>query len=184
MAAPRALRAIVVFDSRHGNTARIAKGLADGLTSVSGVTAQVVFAEEAELGQLEAADLILIGGPTEFLSASQHIKKFFQRVGGFDFSEKFGFAFDTHAGTRASGSAAKYIEQTLAKMHLTLLEPRQSARTELHPPAEPSGERLGLAPGSEEHFRKVGAALGGELLHAWEERRAREAAAVKTDEDG
>jgi flavorubredoxin len=175
MSALRTLRAVVVFDTRHGNTARIAQGLSRGLASVPGLTAQVLSTEQAELRQLEEADLVVIGGPTEFLSASRHIKEFFKRIGGFNLSDKFGFAFDTHARSRASGSAAKYIEQALTNMHLTLLEPRQSALTELRPPAESNGDRLGLAAGTEEHFQEVGAALGRELHHAWEERRARPA---------
>jgi flavodoxin len=176
MSENRPLRALVIFDSRYGNTARIADDLAQGLRSTSGVTAETAFASEVRSDQTEAADLVVIGGPTEYLTRSAHIKQLFGRIEGFDFSGKLGFAFDTHSRRPASGSAARYIEREMLRLRLQLLQPRESAITELRRgpagEARPEGQpRPELVPGTELRFRTIGSALGAELVHAWDERR-------------
>ncbi|MCI4317683.1 MAG: hypothetical protein L3J96_04025 [Thermoplasmata archaeon] len=172
----RTLHAVVIFDSRSGITARIADDLAEGLRSTPGVTAETAFASEVRSDQLEAADLVVIGGPTEFLTRSAHITQLFGRIEGFDLSGKFGFAFDTHSNRPASGSAARYIEREMLRLRLRLLQPRESAITELRKigagGARPQGApRLDLVPGTELRFRNIGSALGAELVGAWAERR-------------
>ena len=121
-------KALVIFDSRHGNTARIAQALARGLRKIEGLEADVVFAADIGAEQLETANLLVIGGPTEYLAASPHIHELFQRIAPYDVRGKFGFAFDTHAHGPVTGSAARYIEQQLKLSQVKLVEPRPTAR--------------------------------------------------------
>ena len=76
---------------------------------------------------LRECDLICIGAPTHFLSASKSMKKFLSKLKGVDLSRKYGFAFDTKFDSRMSGSAAKFIEKELKKLGLQIIAPRESA---------------------------------------------------------
>lgn len=157
-------RVLVVYDTRYGNTWKVAEALTEGLGSVAGVVATCRPVDQVHSDDLEQAGCVVIGGPTEFFSTSHHVKEFFQRIGGYDLHRKYGFAFDTHAHGRFSGSAAKSIERTMKALGMSMLEPRQSAFTADPAGGGGTGRRPSLEPGSEEHFRALGAELGRALL--------------------
>jgi len=168
MAEPHAT-AVVIFDTRWGNTAHAAEALADGLKRAGNIDVSTVFAPEVTPDLLESADLVVIGGPTEYFRASAHIRELFSRIGGYDLRGKLGFAFDTHAAGPLTGSAARTIERDLRALHLTIVEPRATAVTVREGGAAGA---LGLAPGTAERFRALGAALAKDLVAALAERRA------------
>ncbi|MDO9590329.1 MAG: flavodoxin domain-containing protein [Microcella sp.] len=62
------MRAIVVYESLWGNTEQVARAIAHGLESTMSV--EVVDAESAP-DQLEAYDLVVVGGPTHAFSMSR-----------------------------------------------------------------------------------------------------------------
>jgi flavorubredoxin len=166
--------AVVVFDSRYGSTARVAEALVRGLRQAPGVDAQVAYAPTTGMDAMERADLVIVGGPTEFFHESRHLREFFSRVAGFDFHDKFGFAFDTHAGRPLSGTAARGIASELDRLGLTMLRPRASAVTVAGAAHPPNGSTTGpfhLAPGAEAQFESIGEELGKSLLLAIEKRR-------------
>ena len=165
------LHAAVIFDTRYGLTARVAQALARGLAKVPTIESEVDFAPDVHAEVLDRSDLILIGGPTEYFSASHHLRQFFGFLGAFDLHGKYGFAFDTHAARPLAGSAARFIERNLRLMGVDFLEPRASARVENHAPG-PAGGGLQLAAGDEQRFETIGERLGHELLEAIQERRA------------
>lgn len=161
-------KVLVVYDTRFGNTWKLAEALTRGFERVPGIRAACRPLDEVHADELAEAALLVIGGPTEFFSESRHLKEFFTRIGGFDLHGKYGFAFDTHAAGPLRGSAARAIERDLKGFGVTLLEPRQSAIT-VAPPAGarrgPSSERPSvLAPGAEAHFEEIGSELGKSLL--------------------
>ena len=168
----RMRRALVIFDSRYGNTVHIAEALARGLRSVPGLDAELDFAPNVTWSKIEATNLLLVGGPTEYLRASDHIRELFSRMGGVDLHRKFAFAFDTHARSPLSGGAARYIEDALRSLGATMLEPRQSAWTELRAASGPrtlgSHREIELSAGMVEKFERIGATLGREFLLALE----------------
>jgi flavorubredoxin len=168
------LHAAVIFDTRYGLTAQVARALARGLARVPDLESEVDFAPDVHADVLDRSDLILIGGPTEYFSASHHLRQFFGFLGAFDLHGKFGFAFDTHAARPLAGSAARFIERNLKLMGVEFLEPRASALVESHA-AGPAGAGLGLAAGDEQRFEAIGERLGHELLQAIRDRRARRA---------
>ena len=159
-------RVLVIYDTRYGNTWKVAAALTEGLGSVAGVEAACRPLDQVRSDDLEVAECIIIGGPTEFFSTSHHMKEFFRRISGYDLHRKYGFAFDTHARGRLAGSAATSIERQMKTLGMAMLEPHQSAFT-----LDPTGGRVGgnrgrpsLEAGSEEHFRSIGAELGRSLL--------------------
>lgn len=165
-------RAVVIFDTRYGHTVQIAEALARGLRSVPGLDAEVDFAPDVNWGKIESTNLLVVGGPTEYLRASAHIRELFSRMGGVDLHRKFAFAFDTHAHSAVSGSAARFIEDQLKTLGAKILEPRQSAWTEMvraHPAnGDTSRPGIVLSAGMIEKFEKIGATLGREFLVALE----------------
>ncbi len=170
MSTPR-LHVAVIYDSRYGTTEKVAEALVRGLGKVDGLAAELDFAPDVHSDVLDRSDLIIIGGPTEYLSASSHLRQLFGRIGGYDLHDKFGFAFDTHAARPFSGSAAHFIERALKRLRVTLLEPSSSALVEDGADAAGTGA-IHLAGGTEAHFEEIGQKLGQDLLKAVQERRA------------
>jgi flavodoxin len=120
------MRACVIFDTRYGNTERIAKSLETGLKE-AGIQTICVNAKDVAVDSLKQYDLICVGAPTEGFTASKPMKEFLAKLRGIDLSGKHGFAFDTKLDWRLSGSAAKFIEKELSNLGLQIIAPRESA---------------------------------------------------------
>jgi flavodoxin len=154
------MKAITLYDTRFGNTERIAKSLETGLKQVDGIQSVVcINAKDVPIDSLKEYDLICIGAPTEGFTASKSIKKFLGKLKGIDLVDKYGFAFDTKLDSRLSGSAAKYIEKELSSKGFIIIAPRESAIVFAE---KESGTIAGarLKEGEEERFRKIGTQLG------------------------
>ncbi len=119
-------KAIVIFDSRYGNTQRIATSLEAGLKETNLQTV-CLNAKDVDMNSLKQYDLICIGAPTEMFTASKSIKNFLNELNKVDLSGKFGFAFDTKLPSSLSGSASKFIENKLKDFRLEIVIPRISA---------------------------------------------------------
>jgi len=146
---------IVVFDTKFGNTERIAKSIAAGLKR-AGVAVKCFGASDVRPETLKDYDLIVMGAPTQTFTASKPMKEFIDRlenVGGLA-GKKF-YAFDTKLPSRFSGSASKYIESKLVQMGLRPAGPRSSAIGR--------GSVFKLDDGEEERFEQIGQDLGKNL---------------------
>ena len=149
---PEQRSGIVVFDTKFGNTEKIAKSIAAGLRR-AGIDAECLGTGEVLPEKLKGYDLIVVGAPTQTFTASKPMKEFIDRlekVSGLA-GKKF-YAFDTKLPSRFSGSAAKYIESRLERMGLRPVEPRSSAIGR--------GSDFKLDEGEEERFEKIGLDLG------------------------
>ncbi len=121
-----ALRAIVVFDTRYGNTERVARALAKGLEK-AGIDAQCSNIADVDPRRLSDFDLLAVGGPTHYRTASQPMQDFLSSLEGVSLSGKMGFAFDTRKESFWAGSAAKYIERKLSSRGVRMIWPSLSA---------------------------------------------------------
>jgi len=150
------MKACVVFVSRYGNTEKIAHSLEKGLT-VSGIETTTVHARDADIGALKELDLICVGGPTEWRSATKEMRQFLSRLRASEPSGMFAFAFDTKLTRPLSGSAATRIEKELKKTGLRMIAARQSATVFLK-----NGTTGGayLREGEENRFEKIGERIG------------------------
>ncbi len=119
-------RAIVIYDTNFGNTEKIAKAIALGLTD-QGIDVDCTNVEHVHLDTLPNYDLLAIGGPTHGFGMSKPIKNFFKQLEHLDLREKHAFAFDTKNPPRYWGSAAKGIEKRLKKLGLKIVRTRSSA---------------------------------------------------------
>jgi len=150
------MRACVIFDTRYGNTGRIARSFETGLRE-AGFQTVCVNAKELAGDSLKEYDLICVGAPTEWLTASKPIKEFLGKLKKTDLSGKYGFAFDTRLSAPLSGSAAKFIEKELKDLGLQIIVPRESAIV-FSVKKEEGGVRL--KEGEEKRFEQVGTQVG------------------------
>ena len=145
----------MIFDSKFGNTEKVAKSLAGGLLR-AGLEAVCTSTKEVKLESLWELDLIAIGGPTQMFTASKPMKDFLLKLEDVQsLKGKLGFAFDTKFGSAFSGSAAKYIEKRLEAFGMKIIRPRQSAIV---------GKTEGpLEEGEMEAFEKIGYEIGNTM---------------------
>jgi len=155
------MRACVIFDTRYGNTEKIAKSFETGLKE-AGIQTVCVNAKDVPVDSLKQYDLICVGAPTEGFTASKPMKEFLGKLKSIDLSGKYGFAFDTRLDWRLSGSAAKFIEKELNNLDLQIIAPRESAIVFASKERGAiSGARL--KEGEEKRFKQVGTQVGTAL---------------------
>jgi flavodoxin len=140
-------KVIVIFDTKFGNTKKIASALASGLDE-QGIDVECVNVENVKIDTLPDYDLLAIGGPTHGFGMSKPVKEFFKQLEKIDLREKHAFAFDTKNPPRYWGSAAKGIEKRLVKFGLNIVRSRSSAFVK--------GLKGPLHENTEETFRKIG----------------------------
>ena len=158
----RAMRACVVFDTRYGNTEKIARAFGAGLGG-AGVQTACLNTTDVTPESLGQYDLICIGAPTEWHTSSKPMKEFLRSLKGADLAGKYAFAFDTKLRQPLSGSAAKFIEKELKRLGFEILAPRESAT--VHTTARGVAGAT-LEEGEEQRFGRIGASVGGALARA------------------
>jgi len=158
------MRACAIFDTRYGNTQKIAESFETGLRE-AGVQTVCVNARDVAVDSLKEYDLICVGAPTEGFTAFKPMREFLGKLKGTGLSGKYGFAFDTRLDWRLSGSAAKFIEKELNSLGLQIIAPRESAIVfALKERGAITGARL--KEGEEKRFEQVGLRVGTALA-AW-----------------
>jgi flavodoxin len=146
---------IVIFDSKFGNTEKVAKSLAGGLVR-AGVETICSNVRDVSRESLLDFDLIAVGAPTQMFTASKPMKNFLSELEGVQgLKGKLGFAFDTKFGSPLAGSASKYIEKRLEQLGMSIVRPRQSAIV---------GKTEGpLEEGEMEAFERIGFYIGSSI---------------------
>ena len=76
------MNALVTYDSRYGNTKKIAVAIGDGLSSALGASGsvQVINVADARPDQLAGWELLLVGGPTHGTRPSPPMHEFLTRL--------------------------------------------------------------------------------------------------------
>jgi flavorubredoxin len=147
-------KAIVIYDTKFGNTEKIAKALAEGMKQ-KGIDVDCVNVKEIQIGKLNEYDLLAIGGPTHAFGLSKPMKAFLEEVKGTDLRGKKAFAFDTKLRSRFSGSAGRKIEKRLGKLRMIVVRPHASAIF--------NSKEARLEEGAEETFRQIAAEIAASL---------------------
>ena len=96
---------LIIFDSRTGNTEKMASAVAEGAKQVKGVEVDLKKVEKATLEDLQTADGIIMGSPTYYGGVSGRLKGFIDKsveIHG-KLEGKVGAAFTSSGGT-ASGA--------------------------------------------------------------------------------
>jgi len=143
-------RAIVIYDTKFGNTEKIAGALARGMEK-QGVKVDCVKADEVDVDKLVEYDFLAIGGPTHAFRVSKPMKDFLEKLRSVDLRGKKAFAFDTKLKGWWTGSAGKGIEKALKGLGMTIVKPRSSAIV--------TGSKGPLKEGMEEMFEQIGSEI-------------------------
>ncbi len=126
MSKTSSLKAIVLFDTRYGNTEKVAKAVAKGIReSIAQVACLNI--NEVNVQELAEYDFLAVGGPTEYRTASESMSAFLSGLKQVKLRGKYGFAFDTRVDSFWAGSAAKLIENELKALGLRIVRPYSSA---------------------------------------------------------
>lgn len=141
------MKAIVIYDSKFGNTEKVARALALGLRD-GGIETDCMRSDEVPQDKVRTSDLVAIGGPTHNRRVSASLDGWLRVLSRSDVAGKRGFAFDTRNKSRLSGSAAKGIEARMKRLGMRVVLPYASAIVD--------GTKGPLEPGSEETFRRIG----------------------------
>ena len=108
------MKVLIVFDTKHGNTKKVAELIADGINSVEGNETEVVNVKDFDLSEDTTYDLILIGSPNHIGSHVKSIKKLIKNLSSSTVKGNSFAAFDTYM--------AKDFEKTVKKMEKQLTE--------------------------------------------------------------
>ena len=99
------IKVVVIYDSRTGNTEKMARAVSTGAKEVKGAKVEVLKVDDAKLSDLEGTDAILIGSPTYYGNMTGKMKSFIDRTNGIHgkLVGKVGGAF-TSSGDTACGA--------------------------------------------------------------------------------
>jgi len=119
-------KAIVVYDTKYGNTEKIARALTRGMEK-QGIKVDCAKADEVDVYKLVEYDFITIGGPTHRRSVSTPINNLLIKLKDMNLKGKKAYAFDTRRGFWLAGSAGKEIESRLKGLGMNIIKPYSSA---------------------------------------------------------
>jgi len=111
------VKILIVYDSRTGNTEKLALAVAEGAKQVKGVTVEVKKVDQTKLENLLEADGIIMGSPTYYGLMSSKLKALIDesvKIHG-KLEGKVGAAF-TSAGGTASGAETTLLSITQAML--------------------------------------------------------------------
>ncbi|MBN1459637.1 MAG: flavodoxin family protein [Armatimonadetes bacterium] len=118
------MRALIVFDTRHGNTKQIAEAIAEGLGSSWEVI--VKQAVGTDLADLNGIDLLVTGCPVHGWNISKPMRKLLDRLEASGLDGGMATAFDTKFKHILAGGAAKKLAGRLGKLGLKMVAEPES----------------------------------------------------------
>jgi flavodoxin len=113
------MNSLVIYESRYGNTQKIAYAIAAGLRAWGAV--EVVAAEKAHRARIHGYDLVVLGGPTEGHGITKTMADYIDQIGD-AFTGTNAATFDTRLtwpkwlSGSAAGDIAKRLETFGARM--------------------------------------------------------------------
>lgn len=104
---------IIIYDTKYGNTQRVAELIAEGMGEIEGIKPVVNnFKEVSNLNDLNNYDVILIGAPNHAGSPSKAITKFIDKLTKIHLQGKKFAGFDTYLGNDFE-KAVKKLEKKI-----------------------------------------------------------------------
>jgi len=126
-----AVKAVLLYESKYGNTKRVAEAIAEEMQRVGGMEAALTALKGVDVDDIANYDVILLGGPTHFGGPTRSVRKFIDALGKRNVNGKSVAVFDTYLGEDFEKGVRKMEEQIRAKAPgLKLLAPGLSIRVE------------------------------------------------------
>jgi len=89
-------KAIVVYESKYGNTKLAAETIVEGMNQVTGMEAVLVEVHDANLTKINEFDVVLVGSPNHLGRATRGVTKFINRLAELKLENKQATVFDTY----------------------------------------------------------------------------------------
>ena len=120
------MESLVVYDSKFGNTKKVAEAVADGLRAHGAV--RILGLNKVLPQKLGRVDLLLVGGPTQAHGMSAPLRQFLDALETRSAPGMLAATFDTRFRMPAiiSGSAAKTIARKLRRAGVRMFVPPES----------------------------------------------------------
>ena len=107
------VKIIVVYESKYGNTKRVAETIMEGIREVQGAEAVLNELKEADLNKIAEYDVILIGSPNHFGGPTKSVREFIDKLEKLNLDGRHFAVFDTYLGKGFFEKAAKKIEKRI-----------------------------------------------------------------------
>ena len=125
------MKVLIVYDSKYGNTEKVANLIAEGINSVEGNQVIVNNVKSVKLKEARSYDLILIGSPNHFGRHIGSIKKFINKLPKSQVKVNAYAVFDTYIPDDFEKAVKKMEEQVGELMpDLTRASPGLSIKVE------------------------------------------------------
>ncbi len=115
-------KAIVVYESKYGNTGRVAEAIVEGINQVPGMESILTELNEVDLAHIDEFDVILVGSPNHMGRATRSVSKFIDKLGKLNLAGKQGAVFDTYLAkdyAKAVGRMEKQIGEKVPGLSLS-----------------------------------------------------------------
>ena len=125
------VKVFVVYDSKYGNTKLAAESIRKGMSQVEGIEAAIGRVNEVNVEEVADYDSIVLGAPNHMGRPSRTIKKFVDRLAGFELKAKSVAVFGTYAGRiRTPDRAVRKLEKMVKNKlpNVKLISPSLSVR--------------------------------------------------------
>jgi len=109
------MKALIVYDTKYGNTEKVAKLIAEGITSIEGNEVIVSNVKNVILKKAASYDLLLIGSPNHFGRHTGTIKKFIKKLPNSQLKVNSFTVFDTYI-TADFEKAVKKMEEQITEL--------------------------------------------------------------------
>lgn len=90
------MKALIVYDTKHGNTKKVAELIGEGLKTIEENEVTIENVKEIDLNKDEIYDLILVGSPNHVGSHTKSVKKFIKGLPNASLKGKSFAVFDTY----------------------------------------------------------------------------------------
>lgn len=108
-------RALVVYDSKHGNTKIVAEKIAESIRAGGKIETDLSFVEDVDVEKIPEYDILVIGAPNHYSKPSEKARRFIERLEGLDLEGKKVATFDTCL-KKQEGRAFGRIERAIREM--------------------------------------------------------------------
>lgn len=101
-------KVIVVYESKYGNTKRVAEAIIEGMKGIPSIEANLRERRDVNRKELLSYDGILIGSPNHIGSATHGIWSFIGKLGKLKLEGKLVAVFDTYRGVYDRAKAPQF----------------------------------------------------------------------------
>jgi len=107
------VKVIAVYESKYGNTKRVAETIMEGIREVQGAETVLNELKEVDLNKIAEYDVILIGSPNHYGGPTKSVSEFIDKLGKLNLDGRHFAVFDTYLGKGFFEKAAKKMEKRI-----------------------------------------------------------------------